>query len=200
MWSAHRDNLLFIPHKLIENPTWNLLQIPFWCLLLGLWHTSFLQHQVIWSMQEDILSTLLQNHKKVQWHINFTNYIPYGRKFSTVQNFVVMPPELSEEIVAAFIFMEQTCNTQTTPLQHANLATRRNKEVSLCNNGWVFLLCGGHHVYKNMWTATMGKKLACQTEGVSTTDLKLNSFGASLTINLLASCLVAGWFCSTATI
>ena len=45
-----------------------------------------------------------------------------------VQNFVVMPLELSKETVAVFIFMEQTCNTQTTPLQHANLGPEETKK------------------------------------------------------------------------
>ena len=35
----------------------------------------------------------------------------------------------------------------------------------------------------------MGKKLVCQTEGVSATDLNLNSFGTPLTVTLLASCI-----------
>ena len=45
----------------------------------------------------------------------------------------------------------------------------------------------------------MGEQLVCQTEGISADDLNYNNFGASV-MALLASCIVAGWFCSTATI
>ena len=54
---------------------------------------------------------------------------------------------------------------------HAQYAKRKNdterqrEEASSCNNGLVFLLCGGLRNYESIRNANMGEKLACWTEG-----------------------------------
>ena len=55
---------------------------------------------------------------------------------------------------------------------------RRNKLVQ----EWPSLpLCGNFRNYESIRTDTVGKKLACQTEGFSTADLDFNNLEASLT-------------------
>ena len=66
-------------------------------------------------------------------------------------------------------FAEQMCEALTTTLPvdgHAQHANRRNnteqsEEASLCENGLVFLLCGGLRNYESIKTVTLGEKLAC---------------------------------------
>ena len=130
-------------------------------------------------------------HSQLHWRYIFsqsdTTYTiytePYSRKFLLVQNFEKLPSNYSQEF-----FAEKTLKD----------TERQSKEASLCNNGQVFLLCGGLRNYKSIRTAALGEKLACRTEGFSTAHLDFDNFGVSLT-GSLAICIV-GWFCSTATI
>ena len=97
------------------------------------------------------------------------------------------------------------CDALTTPLQvdsHAPHMKWRNdsewqsEEASLCNNSVVFLLCGDFCVYISIKTATAGEKLACWTEGFSTTDLNFDLDFDNFRVSLLGSfriLLVAGW-------
>ena len=88
-------------------------------------------------------------------------------------------------------------DTLTTPYQlmvMPHMQTRKNdtewqsEEAGFCNNkGLVFFLYGTLYNYKSIRTATVDEKLACWTEGFSTTDLDFDSFRASL----LAFCVVA---------
>ena len=82
----------------------------------------------------------------------------YSTKLSLVQNFVEMRPDSSEEIFA-FFFVEQMLDTLTTPLPadchtpHVNQRKdneQRSEEANLCNNGLVFLLCGGLRKYESV--------------------------------------------------
>ena len=93
--------------------------------------------------------------------------------------------------------MEQACATLEPHLlpvdchtPHVNLATRSNKETT-SNNSWVFLLWGGHYVYKSIWTAAVGENWLIEQE-VSAADLNFDSFRVSFMASL-ASCIVAGW-------
>ena len=80
-----------------------------------------------------------------------------------------MPQDSSKEIFTVYIFAERMCDALTTTLPvdgHAQHVNRRNnteqsEEASLCENGLVFLLCGGLRNYESIKTVTLGEKLAC---------------------------------------
>ena len=117
-----------------------------------------------------------------------------------MQKFAKLRQDSSGQIFAVFIFVERMRDALTTPTPvdgHAPHANQRNnterqsKEASLCNNGLVFLLCGGLRNY-DKYQATVGEKLFFfLTEGICTADLDFDNFGTSLT-GLLALCIVAG--------
>ena len=90
---------------------------------------------------------------------------PYSGKFSLVQIFAEKRADSSEEIFAVFIF--RGCGTlwphpyQLMAMPHMRNGTeRQSEEASLCNNGLIFLLCGGFRNYDGIKTATAGEKQA----------------------------------------
>ena len=89
----------------------------------------------------------------------------------------------------------------TTPLPvggHAPYGNRRNytelqsEEANLYNNGLVFLFFGELHNYEGIKTAAAGEKLACWTEGFSTTDLDFHLEGRQTVENHLVQFVHTG--------
>ena len=130
-----------------------------------------------------------------------TTVLPYSGKFSMVPNFENVPPTLQKKF-SQLLFLRNKCvmlwlhpysswpcPTCKPKKQHWTTKWR----ASFSYNGLVFPLCRGLHNYTSIRTAAMGKKLACWTEGFSTTDLNFANSGGSL-MDLLAFCTVAGWF------
>ena len=111
---------------------------------------------------------MLKNLRQKLAFLNLIDWLPYSRKFSLVQNFTEMRPDFPEKTFMVFIFAEQMCNADHTLSVdgHAPRVNQRNdterwsKEASLCNNGLVFLLCGGLCFYESIrTTAVDGKSL-----------------------------------------
>ena len=100
-----------------------------------------------------------------------------------MQIFAEMCPNPSEEIFAVFIFAERKRDALTTPLPddtHAPYA-RVTEEMTLNDNGLLFLLCRVFSNYESIKTACRcGLKTGLLSRRFSTADLNFDNFQASL--------------------